>query len=247
MTDVLLSAWIKDQRYYRLRFSAPDLGPPEFRIADDVRQGIEPFADLAIGMSGSLLSAVGFAGVIWNVAGSAHFTIAGVAIVIPGYMAVASILYALTVSCATLAVGRRIVGRISKKNQAEADFRARLTRLRENAESVAFIRGDAQELGDARISLADVTAGWMDVVRQQGRIALVVATNAALFPVLPLLLAAPKYLEGELTLGGLMQVARRLERRAERDHVDRREFHPHRGMARLRGARDRAERRVRRL
>jgi putative ATP-binding cassette transporter len=206
VTDALLSAWIKDQRYYRLRFSAPELGPPEYRIAEDVRQAIEPFADLAIGMSSSLMSAVGFAGVMWNVAGAAHFTLAGVAIVIPGYMAIASIVYALAASCATLTVGRRIVGRISKKNQAEANFRARLTRLRENAESVAFIRGDAQELNDARQSLGHVTGAWLIVARQQARVALVVASNAAMFPVLPLLLAAPKYLDGELTLGGFMQV-----------------------------------------
>jgi ABC-type uncharacterized transport system fused permease/ATPase subunit len=44
------------------------------------------------------------------------------------------------------------------------------------------------------------------IVRQQGLIALVLNTNSALFPVVPLLLIAPKYLYGSVTLGAVVQV-----------------------------------------
>ncbi len=51
-----------------------------------------------------------------------------------------------------------------------------------------------------------VVAAWLRVIRQQGVIALVLNTNGALFPIVPLLLIAPKYLAGDVTLGAVMQV-----------------------------------------
>jgi putative ATP-binding cassette transporter len=51
-----------------------------------------------------------------------------------------------------------------------------------------------------------VVAAWLKVIRQQAVIAIVLNTNGALFPIVPLLLIAPKYLSGEITLGAVMQV-----------------------------------------
>jgi putative ATP-binding cassette transporter len=102
--------------------------------------------------------------------------------------------------------GRPLVAKISAKNETEAQFRAEMTRLRENAESIALIRGDADERISVGENYGRVVAAWLKVVRQQGVIALVLNTNGALFPIVPLLLIAPKYLSGEVSLGAVMQV-----------------------------------------
>ncbi|RDJ26840.1 ABC transporter ATP-binding protein/permease [Bosea caraganae] len=206
LTHRIAGWWIADQRYYRMQFIVKEQAAPEYRIAEDVRLAIEPLAEFAIGLISAFVTAATFAAILWQVAGSAHFTLAGMQVVIPSYMALAAILYAVVASLAAYVTGRPLVGRIAAKNEAEAQFRAEMTRLRENAESIALIKGDADERSSVGENYGRVVAAWLRVVRQQGVIALVLNTNGALFPIVPLLLIAPKYLAGEVTLGAVMQV-----------------------------------------
>ena len=206
LTLRLAGWWIADQRYYRLQFVAREQAAPEFRIAEDVRLAIEPLVEFAIGLISAAVTAATFAAILWHVAGSARFTLGGVEVVIPSYMALAAIVYAVIASLAAYFAGRPLVARIAAKNEAEAQFRAEMTRLRENAESIALIRGDADERGSVGDNYGRVLAAWLRVIRQQGIIAIVLNTNGALFPIVPLLLIAPKYLAGDVSLGAVMQV-----------------------------------------
>lgn len=198
--------WIADQRYYRLGFLTKKLTAPEYRIAEDVRLSIEPLVELAIGLISAFITAATFAAILWQVAGSAEVTLGTVTVVIPSYMAFAAVLYAAIASLAAYLNGRPLVGLVSHKNEMEAQFRAEMTRLRENAESIALIRGDADELSTAGQNYRRVVTAWLGIIRQQGIIALVLNTNGALFPIVPLLLIAPKFLAGSVTLGAVVQV-----------------------------------------
>lgn len=206
LTRHIAGWWIADQRYYRLQFVAREQSAPEYRIADDVRLAIEPLVEFAIGLISAAVTAATFAAILWHVAGSARFTFGGSEIVIPSYMALAAVLYAIIASLAAYFAGRPLVPRIAAKNEAEAQFRAEMTRLRENAESIALIKGDADERDSVGENYGRVVAAWLKVIRQQGVIAIVLNTNGALFPIVPLLLIAPKFLSGEITLGAVMQV-----------------------------------------
>ncbi len=206
LTRHIAGWWIADQRYYRLQFVAREQSAPEYRIADDVRLAIEPLVEFAIGLISAAVTAATFAAILWHVAGSARFTFGGSEIVSPSYMALAAVLYAIIASLAAYFAGRPLVPRIAAKNEAEAQFRAEMTRLRENAESIALIKGDADERDSVGENYGRVVAAWLKVIRQQGVIAIVLNTNGALFPIVPLLLVAPKFLSGEITLGAVMQV-----------------------------------------
>jgi putative ATP-binding cassette transporter len=206
LTRRLAGWWIADQRYYRLQFVAREQAAPEYRIAEDVRLAIEPLVEFAIGLISAAVTAATFAAILWHVAGSARFTLGGTEIVIPSYMALAAIGYATVASLAAYVAGRPLVARIAAKNEAEAQFRAEMTRLRENAESIALIRGDSDERDSVGENYGRVVAAWLRVIRQQGVIAIVLNTNGALFPIVPLLLIAPKYLSGDVSLGAVMQV-----------------------------------------
>jgi vitamin B12/bleomycin/antimicrobial peptide transport system ATP-binding/permease protein len=206
MTNRIAGWWIADQRYYRMGFTAPDQTAPEYRIAEDVRLAIEPLAEFALGLISAVITAATFATILWHVAGSAQVSLGGVAFEIPAYMAVAAVGYAIVASLAAYVAGSPLVRKVSDKNEAEAQFRAEMTRLRENAESIALIRGDKDELLSVRETYSVVVKTWIGIIRQQGVIALVMNTNGALFPIIPLLLVTPKYLNGDLTLGAVMQV-----------------------------------------
>lgn len=207
LTQRLAGWWIADQRYYRMSIVAREHTAPEFRIAEDVRLSIEPLTDFAIGVAMALGTGVTFVSVLWTQGGSFTFEAFGRTVTIPAYMAVAAVLYGATTALAAYRTGRPLVGHIANKNQMEAEFRAEMTRLRENGESIALIRGDEGELRGALENYGRVVKAWMRVIRQQGVVAAATNLNVALFPVAPLLLAAPKYLSGEMTLGSVMQTA----------------------------------------
>jgi vitamin B12/bleomycin/antimicrobial peptide transport system ATP-binding/permease protein len=206
MTNRIAGWWIADQRYYRLGFTAPEQSTPEYRIAEDVRLAVEPLAEFALGIISAVITAATFATILWQVAGSARVSVASVTFEIPAFMAVAAVVYAIVASLAAYIAGNPLVRKVADKNEAEAQFRAEMTRLRENAESIALIRGDKDELLSVRETYTVVVQTWIRIIRQQGVIALVMNTNGALFPIIPLLLVTPKYLNGELTLGAVMQV-----------------------------------------
>ena len=203
LTERLAARWLADQRFYRLMIVAPDLDAPEFRIAEDARVATEPVIDFGGGIMNAVLTAVVFLGVLWTVGGSADVF----GVTIPGFMVFAAIFYSSIMSGSMLLFGRPLIRRIENKNAAEAQLRIELGRIRENAESIAMLGGEADETRGLRTTLAVVVGAWMLQIRQLARMTWLMGSNWAVAPIFPLLLEAPNYLAGTLTLGSLMQTA----------------------------------------
>jgi putative ATP-binding cassette transporter len=203
----LQNIWLARQRYYRLSLAQIEPPNPEQRIADESRLSTEPVVDFAIGLLNALLSFAAFIGILWSVGGSISFTLGGTAVTIPAYMTLAALLYGAVMSAVTFKVGRPLVPGNIAKNEAEARYRFELTRLRENAESIALIKGEKDERAILDRSYGSLVARWLAVVRLHGRLTWITNASGALVPVIPLLLATPKYLSGELSLGAVTQLA----------------------------------------
>jgi vitamin B12/bleomycin/antimicrobial peptide transport system ATP-binding/permease protein len=207
LTGRLTRLWVDRQKYYRLNLAGLEPANPEYRIADDTRMAIEPIVDFAIGLLHALATALAFVGILWSVGGALDLGFLGLAGVVPAYMVIAALGYGALASTIMALVGRKLVSRVVAKNEAEARFRFSLMRLRENAESVALMRGDKSEQALLDRTYGSVVARFLQVVWQHGRVTWVTNGSGALVPVVPLLLAAPKYLSGELTLGAVIQLA----------------------------------------
>lgn len=207
LSEKLVGWWLKDQRYYRVEISAEDMGSLEYRIAKDVQLAIEPLVDFAIGLVTAIVTAVTFIGILWGVGGPLSITLFGWSFTVPGYIAVASVLYMAAATSITAACGRSLIGAVADKNEREAQFLAELMRIRENAESIALIRGDANELESMRANLARLAAAWRSQIWRNGVVGTVQSANSVLVPLFPLVLAAPKYFADTLSLGAIMQLA----------------------------------------
>jgi putative ATP-binding cassette transporter len=199
----LSALWLGRERYYRLGLAGLEPSNPEHRIAEESRLSTEPVVDFAIGLLNAGLTVVAFVGILGAVGGAIE--VGGVAI--PAYMTLAAIAYGALVSGLTALAGRPLIAAAAAKNEAEARFRYELTRLRENAESVALVRGAGDEGRVLERSYADLVARWLRVVGLHGRLTWITNGSGALVPVVPILLAAPKYLSGELSLGAVTQLA----------------------------------------
>ena len=207
LTRYLIRRWLSERRFYQLTIVTGEGSNPEFRIADDARLAIEPLVEFVNGLLNAILAALAFIGVLWAVGGGIEFQAFGTTLSIPGYMVLAAVIYSAITSGAMVMIGRPLIDRVERKNAGEARLRYELTRVRDSAENIALIGGDDEERARLYDTFADLATRWIGVITQQARMTWVVNGNLVLSPVVPLLLGAPKYLSGQMSLGELMQVA----------------------------------------
>ena len=128
-------------------------------------------------------------------------------IVIPAYLVLAAIVYAVLVSLLITVIGRRLPRLVAARNEGEARLRFSLMRIRDHGETIALARTEAGERSAVARTYDSLVQRWLAMIRQRGRLTWITNGSGALVPVVPLLLAAPKYLSGEMSLGGVVQVA----------------------------------------
>ena len=205
VTIQIYTKWLSSRSYLRLDRNTKGAETPEFRIADDVRLAMDQLIDLAVGFFSSLLLAITFFEVLARVGGSIR--IDGIGLTIPAYFLCAAVLYALMMSGLASLVGWPLVGRIQRKNHLEGVFRYELMQVRENAGTISTQgreQAEARHLGSA---LDELVSQWRRVFTGQAQVSGVASANAVLVGIFPVILAMPKYMTGEMTLGSVMQLA----------------------------------------
>ncbi|MBX9774364.1 MAG: ABC transporter ATP-binding protein/permease [Xanthobacteraceae bacterium] len=207
LTHEVLDRWLHDGRYYHLNLVEGDHENPESRITDDIRYATEAPVDIVAGILAAFLSAVTFIFVLWSVGGALDFQIGGTQYHIPGFLVIAAFVYAMFGTGSMLLIGRSFVRVSEVQNQREAEFRYALTRLRENGESIALLGGEKEERAGLTRNLAALLESWRQVMGQWMRTTFVSSTSGFVASVLPILLCAPKYLAGDMSLGQVMQAA----------------------------------------
>ncbi|MBW7964051.1 ABC transporter ATP-binding protein/permease [Bradyrhizobium sp. BR 10261] len=207
LTNSVLTRWLANGRYYQLNLVGGDHNNPEYRIAEDLRIATDSPVDFLAGVTSALLSAATFIVVLWTIGGALTVTLGGSAITIPGFLVIAAVLYAAIASGSIMVIGRQFVQVSEDKNQAEADFRYTLTRVRENGESIALLGGEEEERGGIDRNFSNVLRQWARLAGQHMRTTLVSQGSSLVAPVVPLLLCAPKFLDGSMSLGQVMQAA----------------------------------------
>ena len=206
LTKRLIGYWLADRRFYQMSVVENEGSNPEFRITDDTRLATEPIVDFAIGLATAVLTAAAFVGILWSVGGTITIPVGG-GISIPGYMVIAAFAYSGVASISTLIISRTLVHRVAEKNEGEAELRYELTRVRESAETIALLGGDAEEEKQLGVTVNALLDQWVKVAIQQARLTWIINGNSVFAPIVPLLLGAPKYLSETLTFGELMQLA----------------------------------------
>ena len=207
LNKLLIDRWCRNGYYYQLNLVGGSPRNPECRIADDVRIATEAPIEFATGATTAVLSAATFIMVLWTVGGAFTLHIGQTALTIPGFLVVAAVIYALAASGTMLVIGRRLIAVSENKNQAEAEYRYLLTRVRENGEGIALLKGDDEERRAVDKSFKTVFLAWRDVCIQTMRTTIVSQTSGYIAPVLPIILCAPKFLDNSMTLGEVMQAA----------------------------------------
>jgi vitamin B12/bleomycin/antimicrobial peptide transport system ATP-binding/permease protein len=203
----VLDQWLTSGRYYQLNLVPGDHSNPEHRVTEDLRLSVEAPVEFAIGVFSAVITAMTFIGVLWFIGGELPIPLAGTTLRIPGFLVIAAFLYAVLASGSMVSIARGFVAVAENKNQAEADYRYALTRLRENGESIAMLGGDDEERAGLDGAFMTVRKRWRELMIQYIRTTIVSQTSSGIAPIIPILLCAPKYVAGTMTLGEVMQAA----------------------------------------
>jgi len=203
----VVDRWLANGRYYQLNLVPGDHQNPEGRIAEDLRIATDAPVDFCAGVLQAVLSALTFIAVLWSIGGPLSFRVGETWIVIPGFLVIAAVAYSLIASALMVGIGRGFVAASERKNQAEAEYRYMLTRLHENGESIALLGGEQEERAGLDRSLRQVLRRWRQLCSQHMRTTSVSQASVLVAPVIPVILSSPKFLDGTMTLGEVMQAA----------------------------------------
>ena len=208
ITKNTLSVWMAQGRHYQLGLIAGEHDDnPDGRIAEDIRVTTESAVDLGQALFYCILLFATFVAVLWTLSGVIHLDIGGTVIPIPGFMVFVALVYSAIGTSLALWAGFPLVGASNLRQTVEANFRFGLARAREYSESIALIRGDTDERTHLQELLRGVRRGWER--QTYGLVRIIVFTTAygVLANPFPLLVAAPRYILGFISLGTLMQMA----------------------------------------
>ncbi|HQQ63374.1 MAG TPA: ABC transporter ATP-binding protein/permease [Pseudomonadales bacterium] len=210
LTEHLLDHWMSRGHHYQLIFTPGEHDNPDGRIAEDIHIVTETAIALAHTFVYSILILWSFIDILMSVTGSAN--VPGTAVNVPGYMVVLAFVYAGVGAGLGLLLGRPLIKSTNRLQTAEASFRFGLGRLRGNSESIALMRGEPVERQRSARLFRDIEWHWERQTFAYTWILFFTSGYGALLPVFPILVAAPQYIAGTMTLGVLMQAAQAFQK-----------------------------------
>ncbi|XZE43512.1 ABC transporter ATP-binding protein/permease [Pirellulaceae bacterium SH467] len=192
LTHNFLDTYFRNHAFYKLAFNTV-IDNPDQRIAEDINtftlRSIYYFL-LAIE---TVLQLVAFSGVLWSISRS---------------LVLFLVVYAtFGTLVASVIFGRSLVTLNFSQLRREADFRFSLIRVRENAESIAFYRGEAPEANNIKRKFAEVYGNYNRIINWQWFLNLFQYSYSSVTLILPGIVLAPQVLSGEIEVGRVVQAA----------------------------------------
>ncbi|WP_343587222.1 ABC transporter ATP-binding protein/permease [Herbaspirillum sp.] len=209
MSERYMDKWLAHRAYYRIEQGQQGRlsDNPDQRIAEDLRVLTSDSLSLVLGFISSSVTLFSFVHILWAVSGPVSFSALGQAWTIPGYMVWFAVVYAAIGSAVVWWIGRPLVGLNFNQERFEANFRFGLIRVRENSEAVALYRGEAQERVQLTARLDDIRGNWWSIMRVTKKLNVAVNFYSQFAVIFPMLVSAPRYFSGAISLGVLMQIS----------------------------------------
>lgn len=207
LTDRLLGHWMTEGRHYQVSYLPGEHDNPDSRIAEDIRISTENAVDLCHSLVFCILLVIGFGRVLWNLSGVLVVPIGTWEITIYGHLVWIAIIYATAAAFLGWSVGRSLIRATNSRQTAEANFRFGLVRARENSEAIALVHGETDERRRLLDLFRSIVVVWQQQTHAFFRIMMFTSGYSVVNTGFPVLIAAPRYITGSITLGMLVQSA----------------------------------------
>jgi vitamin B12/bleomycin/antimicrobial peptide transport system ATP-binding/permease protein len=189
LTGHFLDKYFRNRAYYRINDDKA-IDNPDQRISQD----ISSFTVTSLGFLSilffSLVQLVSFIGILWSISIT---------------LVLALIAYALIGTAVTLFFGKRLVHLNFQQLRREADLRYGLVHVRDNAESIAFYRGEEREEGQVRQRLREALTNLRFLIGWERNLEFFTKGYEYTILILPIVIMAPMYFAGEIKFGVVTQ------------------------------------------
>ena len=185
----LLRRYLTNRAYYVLNpndEAAEEIDNPDQRISQDAASFTSNSLSVTVEIFSALLTFFSFIIVLWSISPK---------------LATWLLVYSLLGTGVIVFAGRRLVVLNYAQLKLEADFRYGLVHIRDNAESIAFYRGEDQEFGEADRRLVGAIRNYNRLIIWQALISVIQRSYDYFSRFLPWLVIAPIYFAKEVDFG----------------------------------------------
>ena len=191
LTDRAVTRYLDNNTYFRLH-DAGDLPNPDQRIAEDIRSLTSTTLSFVLLFLNASFTVVAFSGVMWTIS--------------PLLFAVA-VAYAALGSFFTIYLGKPLVRLNYDQLDKEANFRARLLHVGENAASIALLRREGRLKARLLDRLEQLTSNYQRIIEVNRNLGYFTTGYNYLIQIIPALVVAPLFIDGKADFGVISQSA----------------------------------------
>lgn len=189
ITERVLAQYCGGRNYFRVE-AAGKVDNPDQRIAQDLNSFTTESLAFVLTLLVSAIDLASFSAILFSIYPLLFAILIG---------------YAATGTVLTAVVGKRLVGLNYQQLVREADLRYGLIRMRENAESIAFFKGEAREEAEITRRLKAAVENMTEVIKLRRQLSFLQTGYRYAVQVLPALCVAPRYFSGAVELGTVTQ------------------------------------------
>lgn len=192
MTNKFLNKYFHDRAYYEIN-SHKEIDNPDQRISEDVRSFTQTSLAFMLVILGAVVDIISFTGILWSISKE---------------LSIFLIVYAILGTIATLVFGQKLVPLNFNQLKKEADFRYGLVHIRDNAESIAFYRGEEQESFQIKQRFVEVFRNFNVLIGWQRNLDYFTTGYGYAVVIIPALFLAPAYFadkSGTIQFGDITQ------------------------------------------
>jgi vitamin B12/bleomycin/antimicrobial peptide transport system ATP-binding/permease protein len=189
LSEKFLGQYFQNQSYYKINLAA-NIDNPDQRIAQDIKNFTDQSLGFLLLILGSVIDVFSFTGILWSIS---------------PFLAVFLVVYALVGTGVIAVLGRYLITLNFNQLKLEADFRYGLVHIRDNAESIAFYRGEEQELGQVSRRFLEVVRNFKFLIGWQRNLAFLRTPYRYATYILPYVILAPIYFNNGIKFGDMTQ------------------------------------------
>jgi len=189
MTNKFVDKYFENRAYYDIN-SQKEIDNPDQRISEDVKSFTQTSLAFLLIILGSIVDVISFTGILWSISKELSLFL---------------IVYAILGTVATLIFGQRLVPLNFNQLKKEANFRYGLVHIRDNAESIAFYRGEEQESTQIKQRFVEVFRNFNLLIGWQRNVDYFTTGYGYAVVIIPALFLAPAYFAGKIQFGDITQ------------------------------------------
>ncbi|MFM7423788.1 MAG: ABC transporter ATP-binding protein/permease [Elainella sp.] len=189
MTQSFLGQYFHSRAYYEINFE-DDIDNPDQRISEDIKSFTTTSLSFLLLLLGSVIDVISFTGILWSIS---------------QFLAVFLLGYAVFGTLVAAWFGKRLITLNFNQLKREADFRYGLVHVRDNAESIAFYQGEAQERNQLGRRFVEVLRNFRFLIGWQRNLLFFRTPYRYATFLLPSVILAPLYFAEQIKFGDISQ------------------------------------------